>query len=87
MNLDLPSNLDVLLDVPVSMTVDLHCYQNALAERVNGILKDEYELDRTFKTPAQARAAFEQAVWLYNNRRPHLPLGYGIPAQVHDRAA
>ena len=47
----------------------------------------DLRLDRTFKTPAQARAAFEQAVWLHNNRRPHLALGYGSPAQVHDRAA
>ena len=31
------------------MTEENHCYENAMAERVNGILKDEYLLDRTFK--------------------------------------
>ena len=37
-------------DLPVSMTEINHCYENAMAERVNGILKQEYELDSTFKT-------------------------------------
>lgn len=74
-------------ELPVSMTEVLHCYENAMAERVNGILKQEYELDRTFKTKAQAIKAFGQAVWLYNHRRPHLALEYRTPAQVHGRAA
>ena len=73
--------------LPVSMTEVLHCYENAMAERVNGILKQEYELDRKFKTKAQAIAAFEQAVWLYNHRRPHLALDYRTPVQVHELAA
>ncbi len=73
--------------LPVSMTQVMHCYENAQAERVNGILKQEYELDRKFLTKAQARAAFEQAVWLYNHRRPHLRLNYRFPADVHEEAA
>ena len=73
--------------LPVSMTEVLHCYENALAERVNGILKQEYELDRTFRTKAQAIAAFLQGVWLYNHRRPHLALQYRTPSQVHEQAA
>jgi putative transposase len=71
----------------VSMTEVMHCYENAQAERVNGILKQEYELDRRFCTKAQAKKAFEQAVWLYNHRRPHLKLGYRFPADVHKLAA
>lgn len=71
----------------ISMTEVMHCYENALAERVNGILKQEYEMDRTFRTKAQARGAFEEAVWLYNYRRPHLSLGYQFPAAAHERAA
>ena len=71
----------------ISMTEVMHCYENAMAERVNGILKQEYEMDRTFKTKAQARAAFLQAVWLYNHRRPHLMLSYRFPADVHAEAA
>jgi len=71
----------------ISMTEVMHCYENALAERINGILKQEYELDRTFRTKAQAKKAFEQAVWLYNNRRPHTMLNYRFPADVHAEAA
>jgi putative transposase len=71
----------------ISMTEIMHCYENAMAERVNGILKQEYEMDRTFRTKAQAKKAFEQAVWLYNHRRPHLALEYRFPADVHEEAA
>lgn len=71
----------------ISMTQIMHCYENAKAERVNGILKQEYELDRRFRTKAQARKAFEQAVWLYNHRRPHLRLNFQFPAEVHQEAA
>jgi len=73
--------------LPISMTEVLHCYENALAERVNGILKQEYELDQVFRTKAQARKAFEQAVWFYNHRRPHTSLNYRYPADVHEEAA
>lgn len=74
-------------DMPISMTEVMHCYENSMAERVNGILKQEYELDRTFRTKAQAKSAFEQAVWLYNHRRPHMSLNYRFPADVHAEAA
>ncbi len=69
--------------LPISMTEVSHCYENAKAERVNGILKQEYGLDYTFQTKEQAVAAFYEAVELYNNRRPHMSLNYRIPAQVH----
>ena len=67
----------------VSMAQVGNPYENALAERVNGILKGEFFLDGLFATEAQARAALEQAVWLYNERRPHLSLDYRTPSQVH----
>ena len=71
----------------VSMTEENHCYENAQAERVNGILKQEYGLGETFRTRAQARKALRQAVRLFNTRRPHTSLGYRIPEQVHESAA
>lgn len=74
-------------ELPISMTERMHCYENALAERVNGILKQEYEMDRTFRTKSQAKGAFREAVWLYNCRRPHLMLDYRCPAEVHGKAA
>ncbi len=73
--------------LPISMTQIMHCYENAKAERINGILKQEYEMDRTFRTKAQAKMAFEQAVWLYNHRRPHMSLNKRFPADVHREAA
>lgn len=60
-----------------------NCYENALAERVNGILKLEYGLDRLFVNVAQASLAVTQAVRLYNYDRPHLSLNYATPADVH----
>ncbi|MDD3089524.1 MAG: IS3 family transposase [Candidatus Omnitrophica bacterium] len=71
----------------ISMTEENHCYENAMAERVNGILKQEYALDTTFCTKEQAIKVFVQAVELYNNKRPHLSLDYRTPEQVHRRAA
>ena len=67
----------------VSMAAVGNPYENALAERVNGILKGEFFLDGLFASEAQARAVLEQAVWLYNERRPHLSLDYRTPSQVH----
>jgi transposase InsO family protein len=60
-----------------------NCYENALAERMNGILKLEYGLDCCFVDPDQARQAVREAVWLYNFERPHLALDYQVPAQFH----
>ncbi len=73
--------------LPISMTEVLHCYENAKAERVNGILKQEYGLGGTFSRKVHAIKAFHQAVHLYNHRRPHKALGYRIPAEVHSDAA
>lgn len=73
--------------LPISMTEQNHCYENCYAERVNGILKDEYNLDFTFRTRAQARRAIEQAIATYNDRRPHLSLGMRTPNEVHQLAA
>lgn len=67
----------------ISMTEQDHCAENALAERMNGILKSEYGLGRTMQAKAQARQAVDQAVNLYNTRRPHTALGYRFPEAVH----
>ncbi len=67
-----------------SMTNGYDGYQNALAERVNGILKDEF----LFVLPddlAQARLLVDQAVHLYNEERPCLALNYLPPNQVHQQ--
>jgi len=71
----------------ISMTEHNHCYENAYAERVNGILKQEYGLGSTFRTREQARRAVDQAVWVYNHKRPHNSLGDRVPARVHQHVA
>ncbi|MCP4342207.1 MAG: IS3 family transposase [Desulfobulbaceae bacterium] len=70
----------------ISMTEENHCYENSKAERLNGILKQEYGLGDGFQRKSDAIKAIKQAVLLYNNRRPHVALGYQIPAVVHDVA-
>lgn len=71
----------------ISMTEDLHCYENALAERVNGIIKQEYYLGAEFQTKAQALKAIAEAILLYNTRRPHTALNYQTPEAAHRAAA
>jgi transposase InsO family protein len=72
-----------LRGLKISMTESNHCAENALAERMNGILKQEYGMGRKFATKAQARPAVDQGIWLYNTRRPHTALAYRMPAEVH----
>lgn len=69
--------------VIISMTEENHCYENSLAERVNGILKDEFLLDETFSNKEIARKAVIQAIDSYNTKRPHWSLDLKIPWQVH----
>lgn len=69
----------------ISMTEEYHCAQNAMAERVNGILKQEYAIGYGFKTKAQARKAVKEAVHLYNTRRLHGAINYQVPEVVHSR--
>lgn len=71
----------------ISMTERDHCAQNALAERMNGILKTEYGLGGEFASRAQGRKAVKQAIHLYNTQRPHRALGYAVPEQAHSLAA
>ena len=75
------------IDPQISMTEENHCYENAIAERVNGILKDEFNLDMEFKTKKDAYKAFLNAVMIYNNYRPHTSLNYATPCEIHSRVA
>ena len=68
----------------MSMTEKNHSAENALAERVNGILKQEYWLDAQFGTKPEARRAVSHGINLYNNRRPHTNLGLKTPWMVHE---
>lgn len=74
-------------DMRISMTEQNHCYENAKAERLNGILKQEYGLGETFATKQQVRQAVKEAVDLYNHWRPHGALGNRQPMAVHTELA
>jgi putative transposase len=73
-------------ELRVSMTEKNHCAENALAERMNGILKNEYGLCYGFPTRELARAAVREVVRLYNGSRPHMELDYRCPDEVHSLA-
>jgi len=73
--------------IKISMTEENHCYENAIAERVNGILKDEFYLDQTFFSLRNASQAAKNAIDIYNNKRLHVSLGYKTPNMVFKNAA
>ena len=73
--------------IKISMASKGNCYENAMAERVNGILKGEYYLNQTFKMKTLAIKACKQAVNIYNNYRLHMSLGYNTPECMHYQVA
>ena len=68
--------------IKCSMTDGYDCYQNALAERVNGILKGEFLLTRPADLE-QARRMVAESIQIYNHERPHLSLKMQTPDAVH----
>jgi hypothetical protein len=73
--------------IQISMTEENHCYENAIAERVNGILKDEFYLDQCFYSTHHASKATKNAINIYNSKRLHLSLGYKTPNMVFKNIA
>ena len=71
--------------IKISMTENGDPYENAIAERVNGILKIEYDLNATFKDYYQANEQVKTAIDLYNNSRPHLSCDMLTPSQAHNQ--
>lgn len=70
--------------VRVSMTEKSDPLENAIAERVNGILKDEL-LEKRFDSFQAAREKIDEAVSIYNHQRPHLSIDLLTPAEAHTR--
>lgn len=69
--------------VRISMTEQDHVYENALAERVNGILKEEFLLGETLASYEIAQSMVKESIQIYNQERPHLSLNYETPEQRH----
>lgn len=70
-------------NIQISMTENGDPYENAVAERVNGILKDEYDLYDTFEDYNEAHEAVKIAIEKYNNKRPHRSCNMLTPEQAH----
>jgi putative transposase len=71
--------------IKLSMTEKGDPYENAIAERVNGILKTEFGLSDHFTSNTQAQEAVNKAIDKYNNRRPHASCDYLTPTIAHDQ--
>lgn len=71
--------------VQISMTQDGSPYDNAIAERINGILKAEFNLYRTFDSYKAAIDPVCQAIAAYNSIRPHFSCNLQTPDQAHGR--
>lgn len=67
--------------IHISMTEENHVYENALAERVNGILKTEFMLEECLQSYSIACKLVKEAVNTYNNMRLHMSLDYMTPTQ------
>jgi transposase InsO family protein len=78
------TNLLNKYNIKISMTEENHAYENATAERINGILKGEFSLDSVFTSRRDATMAVDNAIHIYNNLRPHMSLNYKTPSEIYN---
>ena len=71
--------------IKISMTENGDPLENAIAERVNGILKEEYLEHYEINNLDEAKKQLKKAIQLYNNERPHLSTSYITPNKVHSQ--
>ena len=69
--------------IQISMSAPGNPYENAVAERVNGILKNEFYLDSHFTTIKHVSRTLRETVAVYNTARPHASCDYLTPEQAH----
>lgn len=69
--------------IKLSMTENGDPYENALAERMNRTIKEEFGIDKILKSKEQAKKLVEESIFLYNNKRPHLALNMKTPDEVY----
>jgi len=82
-----PAYIEVLNknNIQISMTTKYDPYENAVAERVNGILKTEYEIADRFVGQKDAKREIKYSIWLYNTDRPHLSCNMMVPVEAHEK--
>jgi transposase InsO family protein len=69
--------------IDISMTENGDPLENAIAERINGIIKEEYLNDYAIGNIKEARGLLATVVNLYNQERPHMSIGNLTPNHVH----
>jgi len=72
-------------NIRISMTQSGDPLENAIAERINGIIKDEYLLNYQCDNIKDARKRLAMAISLYNTERPHSSIGNFTPEFVHNQ--
>ena len=70
-------------NISISMTENGDPLENAIAERINGIIKEEYLNDYLIDSLENAKELLDAVIKLYNNERPHMSIGNLTPNQVH----
>lgn len=71
--------LDKLSDAGIKVSMAGNSLENAYAERINGIIKNEYLVHENINSLKQLKNKLKQVVKLYNEKRPHIELGYLSP--------
>jgi transposase InsO family protein len=70
-------------NIGISMTTKHDPYENAVAERINGTLKNEFDLVDRLPDQKHAEREVNKTIWVYNNLRPHDSCNKLTPIQAH----
>lgn len=70
-------------NIRLSMTENGDPYENALAERMNRTIKEEFGMDKTLRDRQHVKQLVEESIFLYNHKRPHLALNMKTPDQAY----
>jgi len=70
--------------IAISMTQSGSPYENALAERVNGIIKNEFLPKKVYRNHKEASLKLAEIIGSYNGTRPHASIDYLTPNQAHE---
>lgn len=72
--------------IKISMTENGDPLENAIAERINGIIKGEYLFNYEIKSLSSAKEVLKSVVKLYNEERPHSSINNAVPSEVHNNS-
>lgn len=70
-------------NIAISMTQSGSPYENALAERINGTIKNDFFPKQIFQNHKEAKKVIAKSIQIYNEKRPHASVDYLTPEQAH----